>query len=348
MINWAITGGCNSKCIFCEVPFSTSKDVPLQRMHELIDEMMSHMPVRGFHLVGGEPFVRKDIWDILAYLHKRKAQVTVTSNATFVDRFTPPQLEILRKAVGLLRISIDSADPPQNDELRGVPGTTERVMKSIHILLQEKRPDLAITTVVMNKNLTQIPHLCRLAARLGIFSLEFQPISPISIFNGTHAIESKIDLVPRMPVEWECLNRVIDEGITEAKRYGLQTNLPTFKLYAVPYFRSLGQSSNGLFQKELMSDFRCMKINRSMFVDFDGATRPSSILSSQVGNVKQESAQQLWNKLGAFRYDEKKGELPDACKYCFCHTGENLRASALLSPWKNRKLLSYLLKNDQI
>src|SRR3989338_6603050 len=279
MINWAITGGCNSKCIFCEVPFTTSKDVPLQRMHELIDEMMSHMPVRGFHLVGGEPFVRKDIWDILAYLHKRKEKVTVPSNATCVDRFTPPQLEILRKAVGLLRISIDSADPPQNDELRGVPGTTERVMKSIHILLQEKRPDLAITTVVMNKNLTQIPHLCRLAAR---------------------------------------------------------------------YFRSLGQSSNGLFQKELMSGFRCMKINRSMFVDFDGAARPCSILSSQVGNVKQESAQQLWNKLGAFRYDEKKGELPDACKYCFCHTGENLRASALLSPWKNRKLLSYLLKNDQI
>lgn len=349
MVNWAITGGCNSKCIFCEAPqLTTQRDLPLERVTVLIDEMAA-LGIKNVHLVGGEPFVRKDIWSILSYLKGKNIKITITSNATFAHKFSPEQLRIIKDTVSLMRISLDSTDRERCDEIRGLPGTFDHILSSLKIYKELKSFPLSITTVVMKENVSEIPKICELASRYNIDYVEFQPVSPISIFKDTPPLAEKNRFLLNKEEEFRELASRINEGIELSKILNINTNLPLFKLYALPYFRVLTSPCSSLFQRDIVRSFKCIKIHRSIFIDYDGSCRPCSVLNlGKDGDLKTSGLRLEWEKMKKFREEMDKGKIPLECRYCFCHTGENIKASVLLSPIRNRDLLFYLFNNGQI
>lgn len=138
---WFHTGTiCNLKCPFC-LEGSKPGDDRLQKItfkdaKVYIDEALK-LGVQKFSFTGGEPFVVKDIVEILDYaLSYRNCLVLTNGTQPLTSRIK--DLDSLREKENELsfRISLDYADPSKHDEGRGV-GNFERALNSIYALEQK-------------------------------------------------------------------------------------------------------------------------------------------------------------------------------------------------------------------
>ena len=131
-LTWVVTDICNSKCIFCEVPggFKGKTDCSNERALSLCGELR-RLGVREVHLVGGEVFLRKDIWEILKALKRLKIRVTITTNGLAFDSFDKEKRRILTECVDRLRFSLDSTIQEEYDRIRGVNGAFNKISVAI-------------------------------------------------------------------------------------------------------------------------------------------------------------------------------------------------------------------------
>jgi MoaA/NifB/PqqE/SkfB family radical SAM enzyme len=111
---------CNLACTYC---LTESAPAAARRTLDrgLIGKIAASAVAEGFTsfgVTGGEPFMRPDIVDILLEL-QAQLPVLVLSNATL---FSGRVLEDVRRLAGkrvAIQISLDSASPDENDEMRG-------------------------------------------------------------------------------------------------------------------------------------------------------------------------------------------------------------------------------------
>ena len=239
MVTWAITGGCNSKCIFCEVPWQLNckNDLSKEKVFEIIDEMKA-VGVKQVHLVGGEVFIRRDIFDILKYLKSKGISIYITTNGLRFRFFSEEQLKIIKETVSTIAFSLDSTDKNQYEKIRGIPGCFDNMLKAIRITKKLGSINIIIGAVVTKDTIPEIPKLVKLGAELGVDYVSFQPLSPITIFAETRAKEDKINLMPKNKNDLENLTKYIDLGIKESKNKKIETSLSNFKTIAIPYFNS--------------------------------------------------------------------------------------------------------------
>ena len=80
-----VTLRCNLKCTMCTTCYD-SPELSTEEIKSIIDQTAA-WGVEVFNPLGGEPFMRGDIEDVLAYAVRRGFYVTVTTNGTLI---TPP------------------------------------------------------------------------------------------------------------------------------------------------------------------------------------------------------------------------------------------------------------------
>jgi len=109
-------------------------------------------------LSGGEPFLKKDILDLVYFSSQAGYRVSLDTNAYLID-------QELAKTIGdsglwRICISLDSLDENTHDFLRGSKGSFNRVMKAIEYL-HKWAPGVGINiqTVIMEKNLNELTQL---------------------------------------------------------------------------------------------------------------------------------------------------------------------------------------------
>ena len=79
-----LTLRCNLKCIMCTTCYS-SPELSLQEIYSIIDQT-SDMGVEVFNPLGGEPFMRGDIEEILSYAVQKGFFVSLTTNGTLISQ----------------------------------------------------------------------------------------------------------------------------------------------------------------------------------------------------------------------------------------------------------------------
>ncbi len=341
-LNWAITDICNSKCIFCEVPggFKGKADCSTEEALRICDEIAA-LDVREVHLVGGEVFLRKDIWDILQKLWSLGISVTITTNGLPFDRFDEERKELIKKCVKRLRFSLDSVVPDKYDVIRGVKGAYDRISKAIEEWALYSSPKVIVTAVVMKNNIDEIPDIIRWSAQRKVQFVDFQPVSPISIFSNLDAMEKKNELMPA-DSDMVKLQQKMDEGIALATELGITTALPMFKHYAAAYFSAMNSTSPGIFMEDVVRPFHCFKIYTSAFLDYDGQMRLCPVLKKGV-DIKGKPLIDGWRSLEKQRKAIRKKSFPPECAFCFCSLGQNMAYSVMRHPLRNRKILRRLV-----
>lgn len=128
---------CNARCVMCDswrLPRQDELSIPE------IDQIYGEIPdVDVVRLTGGEPFVRKDLGDIvrLAAQHLHPRFIHITTNGFLTDRIL--ELVETRSTVTPLHIlvSIDGVGD-KHDEVRGVPRSYERAMETLRELAARK------------------------------------------------------------------------------------------------------------------------------------------------------------------------------------------------------------------
>ncbi|MDQ4134001.1 MAG: radical SAM protein, partial [Actinomycetota bacterium] len=123
---------------------------------------------------GGEPFLRRDLPDIIISAIKtcRPAVVNIPTNGWFTDRVLNGVQRICTASPEtqlVINLSIDHHIPERHDTIRGAPGSWPRLMRTLTGLRALDLPNLTVGvhTVVSDQNQHDFPEIARGLAALG-------------------------------------------------------------------------------------------------------------------------------------------------------------------------------------
>ena len=91
MIAWELTRNCNLDCVHCRARAGAGpydNELTLEECVRIIDDIAA-FATPTIILTGGEPLLRKDIFDIIEHATAKGLRTVIAVNGTLVDRAKP-------------------------------------------------------------------------------------------------------------------------------------------------------------------------------------------------------------------------------------------------------------------
>jgi MoaA/NifB/PqqE/SkfB family radical SAM enzyme len=110
---------------------------------------------------GGEPLLRQDLTEILAFSRSLPLHTSLITNGTLLESRID---EIAPYINGVVYVSLDGMEKT-HDAIRGVNGSFRKALRGIRAA--KKKVAVTINTTVMSENITEIESMVRLAKELG-------------------------------------------------------------------------------------------------------------------------------------------------------------------------------------
>lgn len=276
MVDWAITGLCNLSCRHCRgVP---ETELATERASSLITEIADLKP--GWVLVeGGEPLLRKDLFQLLGLMREKGLEVHLTTNGVLL---TPQIIASLKRLEVRVAISIDGATAATYESIRGVAGFAE-VVEQTRNLAQEGILS-AIDFTILKRNYTEIPALFRLAASLGAPKITLIGLKPCRDYSeellspGEYASAIKLTCQAAQKTGVEFF---FDEPYFWAvvKELGLTARLP--------------EDGAGV----VISSTSACALGDYLFIESTGEVKPCSFAPLVLGNVNDKPLGEIWHEM---------------------------------------------------
>lgn len=157
-----VTYRCNAKCYMCNTWKYPSK-VSDEFGPELVDKLPTGLAF--INITGGEPFLRKDLEQIVHKALMKTKRLVISSNGYFTDRIIP-LFEKFGNQIGI-RVSIEGL-PAANDELRGIKNGFDHGLRSLTALSGMGIKDIGFGMTVSDRNAEDMIELYRLADAMGL------------------------------------------------------------------------------------------------------------------------------------------------------------------------------------
>ncbi|HEY2775801.1 MAG TPA: radical SAM protein [Candidatus Binatia bacterium] len=157
-VYWELTRACALACKHCRAEALHQRlpgELSTEEAFDVLRSLATARPTPAVVLTGGDPLERPDFWEILDFAKSLGLHVDVAPSAT--PKLTREViLELARRGVGAMSLSLDGSDPPRHDALRGIPGCFELTMKAAaHIA--EAGIALQVNTLVTADTLADMP-----------------------------------------------------------------------------------------------------------------------------------------------------------------------------------------------
>ncbi|WP_455717595.1 radical SAM protein [Anaerosporobacter sp.] len=127
-INLLITKKCNLRCRMCDYRLNSFflKEITFSDIIKIIDQGKA-LGMKELEISGGEPMVRKDIYDIISYATSQGIQVLMMTNGVLIGEKEVKKL--IEAGLNGIVISLEG-NQDINDQIRGV-GNYERAINAI-------------------------------------------------------------------------------------------------------------------------------------------------------------------------------------------------------------------------
>jgi MoaA/NifB/PqqE/SkfB family radical SAM enzyme len=154
-----LTYRCNARCNMCDV-----WKYPSRPEDEIGVDIIQKLPQMYFtNVTGGEPFVRRDLSEIIEELRKKTKRIVISTNGFFTERI----IELCKKYPDLgIRISIEGLKEA-NDLIRGMPGGYERTQDTLQKLREMGLKDVGFAMTVQDLNYKDLVSLYKMARDFG-------------------------------------------------------------------------------------------------------------------------------------------------------------------------------------
>ena len=162
-----INNACNLSCSHCLVS-SGPGGSPGMQTEEIVAtiDAASALGAERVYITGGEPFLRKDIFDLARHITETHGcELIVLTNATLFAGRVRDQLQSLSREKVKFQVSIDGARPETNDPIRG-DGTFRRALDGAAILA-DLGFAVSLTTVTTEENLDELVEIPAIVKRVG-------------------------------------------------------------------------------------------------------------------------------------------------------------------------------------
>jgi radical SAM family uncharacterized protein len=155
-----LTYNCNLKCKMCPFWKRQSPDLSTEQEKAIIKQVYNSGAC-GIAFEGGEPLLRNDLADILAFSRYLPLQTSIVTNGTLLESKID---EIAPYINGAIYVSLDGLEQT-HDAIRGVKGSFTKAIQGIGAT--RKKVAVTINTTVMAENIDEIENIVELAKELG-------------------------------------------------------------------------------------------------------------------------------------------------------------------------------------
>ncbi len=284
-----LTENCQAKCISCDYWKTRWADViTTERAVDLLNEIYD-CGIHGLRLTGGEPLLRKDLFEILEKSNaKRFNRIILQTNGLALKKL---HKEVNASPITDVAVSIDGLKE-SNDLIRGIRGYFDLGMDGLS-LLKNKR--LAISVTLNKMSASELDELAARAAALGAH-LEFNILST-SLFFLENA-----DLTTMWP----------DQGDVQRITNFLDGRRPS---YEVDYIRRY-------YSRENLSEPACVLGYLQVFVMSNGDVLTGCYPLPPVGNILRDNLSTILRS-EAYR-KQAEAMLRRECPGCTCGVESSL------------------------
>lgn len=299
-----LTRRCNLACEHCYLDAGTEcgdheAELTADEVCGLLDEVVACGESTMVVLTGGEPLLRRDVEEIVAYGSRLGLAMVVGTNGMML---TERRVASLKKA-GLLGvgISIDSLQAEKHDRFRGQPGAWEKSMAGID---RCRRLGLSyqLHFSVTHDNADELPDV-----------IEFASLSAARVLNVFFLVctgrgTTFTDITASRYEE------ILNELIEAQKRYPDLIIRPR----CAPYFKRIALQQNPDSMLNRISGNEgdgCIAGTRYCRVTPDGGVTACPYIEEEVGNIRQQSFKKIWQTADSF-LRLRKPKLRDKCGIC--------------------------------
>ncbi len=298
-----VTLRCNARCEHCGSSCGdiVQKDeITKEEIEKVLEEIITvgHKDPRTImiNITGGEPLVRKDLFEIMDYANKLGYPWGMTTNGMLIDEKVVKKME--ETNMGSISVSLDGLKET-HESFRRVPGSYEKILKGLKLML--KSPVIKIvqvTTCVNKKNIDELEEIYKMLYDIGIRNWRVMKVDPIGRARDNDDILLDKDGIKRMV---EFIKEKKAEGKMEIT-YGCGHYLGPKKdkiVRDLPYL-----CYTGFYVGSVLS-------NGDIFVCPDIQRRPELIQ----GNIRKDCFIDVWdNKFKVFRSVNRTSN--SKCKKC--------------------------------
>ena len=307
---WHITDRCNLRCSHCyQNDYSSPSELSIEGLKSIADKITDALTMwkkdGRIAITGGEPFIRKDMFNLLNYLEQKPEikKIGILTNGTLI-RNNVQSLKSLTK-LHYIQLSLEGGKE-KNDEIRG-RGVFDQVIESTNLL---KNADVPVRWMVtLHKgNVDEVPHIIDLALESNVDFLTFERLIP----TGSGKTMGNNVLSPQELLEvFECIVKRSNE------EYSKGSTLTILKLRALWVLidpKSAEKNAQTPIQKEVGAS--CSIGIDSICILPDATVLPCRRLPIPIGNLTEDSLFKIWYTSPLLWEIRNKDNLKGKCKDC--------------------------------
>lgn len=315
-IAWEVTRACAYACVHCRADAMHTPDPNELKTDEalrLIDRLTEFgSPILIF--TGGDPMMRKDLHELIAYATQKGLRCSLTPTATALP--TTARLEKVREA-GIRRIAL-SLDAPRSeihDDFRQVKGSWQRTMDILH-RAQSIGVSVQVNTTVAKHNVDILDEMVPFLQEVGAvqWSLFFlvptgraQAKNMISPEEHERVFNWLYDLSKNAPFDIKATAAPMYRRVAiERKRAEQGADKPvTFQGAGFQYADGLNRPTRGVNDG-----------NGFLFISHVGDIQPSGFLPITAGNVRMDDVIDVYRNSQLFTDLRTPDKIKGRCGIC--------------------------------
>ncbi len=296
LLTYTVTFRCNARCIMCDSwKLKGHNDLSVEEIRNIFTQLPKMDAVR---LTGGEPFVRKDLVEIveLATRHLRPLGIHTTTNGFLTDRIVDLCTNRTKSVPLQVMVSIDGLADKHN-HIRGNTNAYAcaiRTLEELAPLRKKLNLDLAVNqTIVDSGGIEQYDSLNSMLRQLGV---RHQVVMAYDA-SATYSVERGQDLAPREVGQFTSFG-AFDQSDLSDFLVRAKSNLQTEKWWARwvkgYYLRGI---EDRLLEKSDGSTFtnpKCAALRTHLRIFPNGDVPTCQFNSNVVGNLRTASFKKLW------------------------------------------------------
>jgi len=180
-VYFSLTSRCNLRCRMCDIfkyPSRPEDELSASKIKDIILQI-KEMGIKHLIFSGGEPFLRKDFFEILEFAAANSIEnIDIITNGLFLDDYAVQKL--LKTRLNHITVSLDGLRET-NDKIRG-NGVFEKVEGNIDKLKYYKSkyglsfPTLGINFTIMDCNIDEILPMVEFVKAKGLDAILLQPV----------------------------------------------------------------------------------------------------------------------------------------------------------------------------
>lgn len=168
-VRWDITYQCNFRCKHCySACSSTGKNILTTKKAKKLLDIFESNKVQFVQILGGEPMVRKDIYELVEYALTKKYIFSLNSNGYLLNR------DAISRLVGMglkfIQISLQGFEN-EHEYLTTIKGSFKRAVDAI-LLLIKFGIDVSVSCVISDINAKNIIKFLKYLIKIGVKNIQ--------------------------------------------------------------------------------------------------------------------------------------------------------------------------------